>query len=463
MAYSDKVWKDSPDHTTPLSAAGLNDWEARIKAETDALEVLAAGKAGLADTNRFTGPTNTFDNELRVGTTDDLYPIDLYHSETDRVGPRLVHVHMRGNVAPSSAPSAAIDYHGLDLLVESTSANLNNYVGLYALEANAQHNGTGSTDRIIAGYLYTNNLGNANVNTDMTNLQMLGRNRGSGTVAAMRGTYFRTPVNDGGGTITNLYAHYIESVAGISGVTNAWAIYAAGGQSFHSGKFGFGPNESAPAETVAIRPQASNTVGLKVRGQTGQTEDLARFTDTSNNALLRILATGNINLNQSDASAISSTTAVAVQPTAGNIGLILKQTTTPTVDLAQFKDASGNSLIRILKEVTLNVNTNDASAVAGAGTGIAVQVGTDAVGLVVKSTASKTVDNFQVRDSSGNPTTAVNKDGYFTTWKTSAPADADLTAGQIAFWFDPTNGAAKMMFKAKETGGTVRTGSVALA
>ena len=42
MAYSDKVWKDSPDHTTPLSAAGLNDWEARIKAETDALEVLAA-------------------------------------------------------------------------------------------------------------------------------------------------------------------------------------------------------------------------------------------------------------------------------------------------------------------------------------------------------------------------------------------------------------------------------------
>lgn len=48
MAYSDKVWKDSPDHTTPLSAAGLNDWEARIKAETDALSVLAANIAGVA-------------------------------------------------------------------------------------------------------------------------------------------------------------------------------------------------------------------------------------------------------------------------------------------------------------------------------------------------------------------------------------------------------------------------------
>ena len=44
MAYSDKVWKNAPDYTTPLSAAGLNDWEARIKAETDALSVLADTK-----------------------------------------------------------------------------------------------------------------------------------------------------------------------------------------------------------------------------------------------------------------------------------------------------------------------------------------------------------------------------------------------------------------------------------
>lgn len=46
MTYSDKVWKDSPDHTTPLSAAGLNDWEARIKAETDALSHSKVAKSG---------------------------------------------------------------------------------------------------------------------------------------------------------------------------------------------------------------------------------------------------------------------------------------------------------------------------------------------------------------------------------------------------------------------------------
>lgn len=42
----------------------------------------------------------------------------------------------------------------------------------------------------------------------------------------------------------------------------------------------------------------------------------------------------------------------------------------------------------------------------------------------------------------------------------AAPADADLAAGELALWFDPTNGAAKLMIKAKQANGTVKTGSV---
>jgi hypothetical protein len=45
---------------------------------------------------------------------------------------------------------------------------------------------------------------------------------------------------------------------------------------------------------------------------------------------------------------------------------------------------------------------------------------------------------------------------------TAAPADSDLIAGAFAFWFDQTNGAAKLMIKAKQADGTVRTGSVSL-
>jgi hypothetical protein len=44
----------------------------------------------------------------------------------------------------------------------------------------------------------------------------------------------------------------------------------------------------------------------------------------------------------------------------------------------------------------------------------------------------------------------------------SAPADGTIAAGDCALWFDQTNGAAKLMVKAKQADGTVRTGSLAL-
>jgi hypothetical protein len=45
----------------------------------------------------------------------------------------------------------------------------------------------------------------------------------------------------------------------------------------------------------------------------------------------------------------------------------------------------------------------------------------------------------------------------------AAPADASFAASQFSMWLDPTNGAAKLMFKAKQADGTVKTGSVTLS
>ena len=45
----------------------------------------------------------------------------------------------------------------------------------------------------------------------------------------------------------------------------------------------------------------------------------------------------------------------------------------------------------------------------------------------------------------------------------SAPADIDINSGMACLWFDQTNGASKLMVKAKSANGTVVTGSVALA
>lgn len=45
----------------------------------------------------------------------------------------------------------------------------------------------------------------------------------------------------------------------------------------------------------------------------------------------------------------------------------------------------------------------------------------------------------------------------------SAPADGDLAVGECALWFDKTDGAAKLMIKAKQNDGTVKTASISLS
>lgn len=54
-------------------------------------------------------------------------------------------------------------------------------------------------------------------------------------------------------------------------------------------------------------------------------------------------------------------------------------------------------------------------------------------------------------------------EGPIATAKIAAPADADVGTSQAYLWFDNTNGAGKLMVKAKTANGTVVTGSVTLA
>lgn len=84
-------------------------------------------------------------------------------------------------------------------------------------------------------------------------------------------------------------------------------------------------------------------------------------------------------------------------------------------------------------------------------------------GIVSIGIASQTFDHQEWLDSGNVILSRINKDGYMMTRKTSAPADADLVAGEMALWLDSTNGAAKFKIKAKQANGTVVAGEVALA
>ncbi|SES47256.1 hypothetical protein [Rhizobium sp. NFR03] len=80
------------------------------------------------------------------------------------------------------------------------------------------------------------------------------------------------------------------------------------------------------------------------------------------------------------------------------------------------------------------------------------------------ATSGQTGNLMEVTNNAGSVVfSRLDKNGVFMTSKTSAPADADISTGEMALWFDSTSGAAKLMIKAKDAGGTVRTASVALA
>ena len=83
--------------------------------------------------------------------------------------------------------------------------------------------------------------------------------------------------------------------------------------------------------------------------------------------------------------------------------------------------------------------------------------------LVIEAHSSQTANLLAIYDDGKtNVLSRFNKSGYFMTRKIAAPADADVATSEVAIWFDNTSGAAKVMFKGKDSGGTVRTGSVTL-
>lgn len=81
---------------------------------------------------------------------------------------------------------------------------------------------------------------------------------------------------------------------------------------------------------------------------------------------------------------------------------------------------------------------------------------------VNQSHASSTGDITQFL-AAGAIKARVSRAGAISTLANTAPADAAISAGEAAIWFDSTNGSAKLMVKAKQADGTVKTGSIPLA
>lgn len=91
-----------------------------------------------------------------------------------------------------------------------------------------------------------------------------------------------------------------------------------------------------------------------------------------------------------------------------------------------------------------------------------VHLNTNGSSIVPRSTSGEGDAALRV-GRPGTGETRIFRDGATVLSTHAAPADAALVAGDCALWFDQTNGAAKLMVKAKQADGTVKTGSLALA
>lgn len=147
--------------------------------------------------------------------------------------------------------------------------------------------------------------------------------------------------------------------------------------------------------------------------------------------------------------------------------LLLKAAVGQTAEvLTVLKDGNATGALSVLASGLMAARFGSSLTNAGNTASNAVSItnnGTSAHSVYITRSASQTGDQVSLRDSGGALQSRFNKDGVLMTKVTTAPADADLTSGEVSIYFDSTNGAAKLKIKAKQADGTVRTGEVALA
>ncbi len=213
---------------------------------------------------------------------------------------------------------------------------------------------------------------------------------------------------------------------------------------------------------IALQTGGSGNVGI---GTTNPLRPLQVYNPINNTTALELVGGGGSSqsrlvLSYGTASAITAETAmlfastseVSLQGLMANQPMRFHTNNTERVRIT----AGGNVLIG----TTADDGTNKLQVT---GPSIINTGGAANKGLIAKGAASQSGNLFEAQDSASTIYGTITENGYWTTRKTAAPADAELTAGELAFWFDATNGAAKAMFKAKQADGTVRTGSLALA
>jgi hypothetical protein len=237
------------------------------------------------------------------------------------------------------------------------------------------------------------------------------------TYSGSPGTFYSARFTQGAAAGGNYFSIQAAQSFGAAYGSESWTEVIA----FQNDRIGFlgAPPVVRPTSTTDLRTALINLGLYTTGGASPLNLNGGALTTTGDSTLGKVTANG-LRLDGSDAG--------------GNV--IYHSGTTPMVLLAN----------RSIALITNQVGTAGGYTIA-----------------VRPANSGQTANIMEWQDNTTTILSTITENGYFTTRKTAAPADAELAAGELAFWFDSTNGAAKLMVKAKEAGGTVRTGSLALA
>lgn len=187
-------------------------------------------------------------------------------------------------------------------------------------------------------------------------------------------------------------------------------------------------------KALEIDNDAASHVALMVKGHSGQSVDLATVEDNAGHAFLEVGALGGVTVQARDPG--QGTNSLQVNSDTNN-----QLAAFVVNDLASglFSFVVGGDGVVTIQ--SLAATTTPLSLVAHTG-----QTGPLLVAVDENSTNHNRI--------------AAN--GYLVIGE-GVPTDADIGNGTAQLWFDSTNGASKLMVRAKSTNGTVVTGSLALA
>ena len=129
---------------------------------------------------------------------------------------------------------------------------------LYGVQGFLGHYGSGTVAAMRAGWFGSRVYGAGDITHAVAIYINSGLGGGTGDIAANYGVYIKNPLGAGAGTITgNNMAIFIENQT--RGATN-YAIYAAGGRSYHAGTFAVGGTNATTAQLLVDQPASGGGI-----------------------------------------------------------------------------------------------------------------------------------------------------------------------------------------------------------